>query len=44
MIDNRTAAEDDIYKDDHGLDSNLEWAEEEYWMEIIKNEIGRAHV
>ena len=38
MIDNRTAAEDDIYKDAPGLDPNLEWAEAEYWVEIIKNE------
>ena len=38
MIDNRTVAEDDIYKDAPGLDSKLEWDEEEYWLKLILKE------
>ena len=38
MKDIKKYSEDDIYKDAPGLDLNLEWAEEEYWMKIIKNE------
>lgn len=38
MIDNRTVAEDDIYKDAPGLDPELEWDEEEYWMKLIMKE------
>lgn len=38
MKDIKKYGEDDIYKDAPGLDPNLEWGEEEYWMKIIKNE------
>ncbi len=36
--------EDDIYKDAPGLDSELEWAEEDHWIKklIIKEKIKKA--
>ena len=38
MKDIKKYGEDDIYKDAPDLDPNLAWAEEEYWMKIIKND------
>ena len=38
MKETRKLNEDDIYKDAPGLDPELEWAEEEYWMKLIMKE------
>lgn len=38
MISNRTISEDDPYKDAPGLDPELEWEEEEYWVNIMMKE------